>query len=83
MFSGRFCRPWTNRRRAIAGALACALLSTAIFAAGTAPADDAAFDDMAAADAADVAEQVRSDERLVPLLVPLGNGLLAAVKKGE
>jgi predicted O-methyltransferase YrrM len=50
---------------------------------GGATADDAAFDDMAAADAADVAEQVRRDERLVPLLVPLGNGLLAAVKKGE
>jgi predicted O-methyltransferase YrrM len=44
---------------------------------------DAVFDDMAAEDAAEVAEQVRSDERLVPLLVPVGNGLLAAVKKGD
>jgi predicted O-methyltransferase YrrM len=50
---------------------------------GGAAADDAAFGDIAAADATDVAEQVRGDERLVPLLVPLGNGLLAAVKKGE
>src|ERR1700731_1537003 len=31
-------------------------------------------------DEADVAEQVRGDEGLVPLLMPLGNGLLAAVK---
>jgi predicted O-methyltransferase YrrM len=50
---------------------------------GGGAADDAAFDDLAAEDAADVAEQVRNDERLVPLLVPLGDGLLAAVKKGD
>ena len=36
----------------------------------------------------DLAEQVRGDDRLVPVMVPLGNGLLAAVKlaavkKGE
>ena len=32
----------------------------------------------------DLANQVRADERLVPVLLPLGdNGLLAAVKKGE
>src|SRR6202046_2167232 len=29
---------------------------------------------------ADLAHQVRGDDRLVPVLVPLGNGLLAAVK---
>jgi len=29
----------------------------------------------------DVAEQVRQDERLVPLLLPVGDGLLAAVKR--
>jgi predicted O-methyltransferase YrrM len=32
---------------------------------------------------ADLAHQVRADDRLVPVLVPLGNGLLAAVKKGD
>ena len=29
----------------------------------------------------ELCEQVRSDERLVPLLLPLGDGLLAAVKQ--
>ena len=33
--------------------------------------------------AADLADQVRGDDRLVPVLVPLGNGLLAAVKRGD
>jgi hypothetical protein len=28
-------------------------------------------------------EQVRIDERLVPLLLPVGDGLLAAVKRPE
>jgi predicted O-methyltransferase YrrM len=31
----------------------------------------------------DLAHQVRGDDRLVPVLVPLGNGLLAAVKRGD
>jgi predicted O-methyltransferase YrrM len=31
----------------------------------------------------DLADQVRADERLVPVLVPLGEGLLAAVKRGD
>ncbi len=31
----------------------------------------------------EVAEQVRQDERLVPLLLPVGDGLLAAVKRGQ
>ena len=31
----------------------------------------------------DVARQVRDDDRLVPVLLPLGDGLLAAVKKAE
>ena len=35
------------------------------------------------ATAADVAQQVRDDDRLVPLLLPLGGGLLVAVKKGD
>jgi len=33
--------------------------------------------------AAELADQVRGDDRLVPVLVPLGNGLLAAVKRGD
>jgi predicted O-methyltransferase YrrM len=33
-------------------------------------------------DPADVTQQVHADERLVPLLVPLGDGLLCAVKRG-
>jgi predicted O-methyltransferase YrrM len=33
--------------------------------------------------ATDLAHQVRGDDRLVPVLVPLGNGLLAAVKRGD
>ena len=33
--------------------------------------------------APDVARQVRDDDRLVPVLLPLGGGLLVAVKKGE
>ena len=39
--------------------------------------------DPADASAPDVARQVRDDDRLVPVLLPLGDGLLAAVKKGE
>jgi predicted O-methyltransferase YrrM len=31
----------------------------------------------------DLASQVRDDERLVPVLLPLGEGLLAAVKRGD
>jgi len=31
----------------------------------------------------DLADQVRADERLVPVLLPLGNGLLAAVKRND
>jgi predicted O-methyltransferase YrrM len=30
----------------------------------------------------DLAEQVRQDDRLVPVLLPVGDGLLAAVKRG-
>jgi predicted O-methyltransferase YrrM len=35
------------------------------------------------APAPDVARQVRDDDRLVPVLLPLGDGLLAAVKRGD
>lgn len=31
----------------------------------------------------EVCERLRSDEQLVPLLLPVGDGLLAAVKRGE
>jgi len=37
--------------------------------------------DAEAAAAAELREQVRADERLLPLLLPVGNGLLAAVKQ--
>jgi predicted O-methyltransferase YrrM len=33
--------------------------------------------------AVDLADQVRADERLVPVLLPLGDGLLAAVKRSD
>ena len=33
--------------------------------------------------AVDLASQVRADERLVPVLLPLGEGLLAAIKRAE
>jgi predicted O-methyltransferase YrrM len=45
--------------------------------------DDSIFSDTGFDDAADIAQQVRSDERLIPVLVPLGGGLLAAVKRGD
>jgi hypothetical protein len=32
--------------------------------------------------AGELAEVIRADERLVPLFLPLGEGLLAAVKRG-
>ncbi len=40
-------------------------------------------EESAGASAPDVARQVRDDDRLVPVLLPLGDGLLAAIKKGE
>ena len=49
--------------------------------------NDAAADSRATAAAtraaalSELREQVRSDEQLVPLLLPVGNGLLAAVKR--
>jgi len=46
--------------------------------AGTVQDDPEVFDDTT-----DLAHQVRGDDRLVPILVPLGNGLLAAVKRGD
>ena len=43
--------------------------------------DDAAPDDPDTAAVREVCEQVKSDERLVPLLLPVGDGLLIAVKQ--
>jgi predicted O-methyltransferase YrrM len=40
-------------------------------------------DDDLAGDGADLATRVRSDDRLVPVLLPLGQGLLAALKRGD
>jgi len=39
--------------------------------------------DAEAAAAAELREQVRADDRLVPLLLPVGNGLLAAAKQAS
>jgi predicted O-methyltransferase YrrM len=50
---------------------------------GGTTASDSIFSDTDFDDTADIAQQVRSDERLVPVLVPLGGGLLAAVKRGD
>jgi predicted O-methyltransferase YrrM len=49
------------------------------------PIDESAVDEGAADDegAVDLATLVRDDDRLVPVLLPLGNGLLAAVKRND
>jgi predicted O-methyltransferase YrrM len=44
---------------------------------------DPAFADPETVAVRDLCEQVRADERLVPLLLPVGDGLLAAVKRPE
>ncbi len=44
-------------------------------------ADEGAADDPDTAAVRELCEQVKSDERLVPLLLPLGDGLLTAVKQ--
>ncbi len=55
--------------------------------AGPADPSAPAGDDGSSADedasSLDLASQVRADERLVPVLLPLGDGLLAAVKRGD
>jgi len=43
--------------------------------------DDTAAADPDTAAAAELCDQVRADERLVPLLLPVGNGLLTAVRQ--
>ena len=49
------------------------------------PIDESAVDESAVDDegAGDLATLVRDDDRLVPVLLPLGNGLLAAVKRND
>ena len=49
------------------------------------PMDESAVDESAADDegSVDLATLVRDDDRLVPVLLPLGNGLLAAVKRND
>ena len=55
--------------------------------AGDGDLEDSDLDDAPAAGladrVADLAGQVRADERLVPVLLPLGDGLLAAVKRND
>jgi predicted O-methyltransferase YrrM len=47
------------------------------------PSGDAGGDDRDGDPALGLASQVRADDRLVPVLLPLGDGLLAAVKRGD
>jgi predicted O-methyltransferase YrrM len=49
----------------------------------TGPSGDAGDDDLDDALSFDLASQVRADERLVPVLLPLGDGLLAAIKRND
>jgi predicted O-methyltransferase YrrM len=44
---------------------------------------DLAYQDEDTTAIREVCEQLRSDERLIPLLLPVGDGLLAGVKRGE
>jgi len=48
-----------------------------------APGEDAPDDDPDGVNSLDLASQVRANDRLVPVLLPLGDGLLAAVKRGD
>jgi predicted O-methyltransferase YrrM len=47
------------------------------------PSEDAAGDEGDGGPALDLASQVRANSRLVPMLLPFGDGLLAAVKRGD
>jgi len=47
------------------------------------PSGDAGDGDLDDALSFDLASQVRADERLVPVLLPLGDGLLAAIKRND
>jgi predicted O-methyltransferase YrrM len=45
--------------------------------------DDESSGDSSFDSSLDLASQVRASDRLVPVLLPLGDGLLAAVKRGD
>jgi predicted O-methyltransferase YrrM len=47
------------------------------------PSPDVGDDDLDDAPSFDLASQVRADERLMPVLLPLGHGLLAAIKRND
>lgn len=47
------------------------------------PPEDAGGDDGNGDPPLDLASQVRTNDRLIPVLLPLGDGLLAAVKRGD
>lgn len=47
------------------------------------PPEDAGADEGNGDPALDLASQVRTNDRLIPVLLPLGDGLLAAVKRGD
>ena len=47
------------------------------------PSPDVGDDDPDDAPSFDLASQVRADERLMPVLLPLGDGLLAAIKRND
>jgi predicted O-methyltransferase YrrM len=57
--------------------------NNALLAAAPGDAGDDDLDGPATFDALDLAGQVRADDRLVPVLLPLGNGLLAALKRSD
>jgi predicted O-methyltransferase YrrM len=59
-----------------------ALLAGTDLQDGSADAENFDGDDLADGEA-DLATRVRSDDRLVPVLLPLGRGLLAALKRGD
>jgi predicted O-methyltransferase YrrM len=59
-----------------------ALLAGTDLQDGSAAAESFDGDDLADGEA-DLATRVRSDDRLVPVLLPLGQGLLAALKRGD
>ena len=47
------------------------------------PPEDAGGDEGNGDPPLDLASQVRTNDRLIPVLLPLGDGLLAAVKRGD
>ena len=60
-----------------------AAFNNALLADPADPLGDGGDDEGRADSSVDFASQVRSSDRLVPVLLPLGDGLLAAVKRGD